>query len=629
VPFASREQHAALFRHGFALHQQGDLSQAADAYRKVLAVQPGHFDALHCLGIICLQRGDPQQALDLIGRAITVNAAIPEAHSNLGIALSDLRRPAEAVQSYDKAIALKPDYADAHNNRGNALNDLGQPREALQSFDRAIALKPDSAEAHKNRGNALAELGRHEEALQGYDQALALKPDLKLLYGQWLTARMNICDWRGADRAFAGLAERVARGATAAAPFGVLAVSNSAALQRRVAELYVNDRFPAAASAAPVPRYAGHDRIRVGYFSADFRNHAVASLIAGLFERHDRGKVEPHAFSFGPRTDDEMQKRLMAGVDSFVDVRAQSDADVAALARRLEIDIAVDLTGFTDGGRLGIFARRAAPIQASYLGYPGTSGAAYIDYLIADPTLVPDVDRPHYSEKIVYLPDSYQVNDSTRRISDRTVTREDAGLPPSGFVFCCFNKSHKILPETFDGWMRILGRVPGSVLWLLRDNDAATRNLRREAVARGVAADRLVFADRIALAEHWARHRLAGLFLDTLPYNAHTTASDALWAGLPVLTRIGETFAGRVGASLLNAINLPELIVRTQQDYEDMAVGLATNPERLAQIGRKLARNRLAMPLFDTALFARRLEQAYAMMVRRHHDGLPPADLWP
>jgi predicted O-linked N-acetylglucosamine transferase (SPINDLY family) len=366
----------------------------------------------------------------------------------------------------------------------------------------------------------------------------------------------------------------------------------------------------------------------VGYFSADFFEHATSFLMAEMFEKHDKTRFELMAFSFGPPTQDEMHKRLTRAFDTFVDVRDQSDDRIAVLAKEMEIDIAVDLKGYTAGSRPGIFARRAAPIQVNYLGYPGTMGADFMDYLLADPTLIPISEQVHYTEKIAYLPDTYQPNDTRRRISGRQFTRTEAGLPDVGFVFCCFNNSFKIMPDTFECWMRILRQVEGGVLWLLEDNSAAAENLKREATSRGIDPNRLVFAKRVAPDEHLARHRLADLFLDTLPCNAHTTASDALWSGLPVLTQLGQTFAGRVAASLLTAIDLPELITANSTDYETLAVQLASDPSNLARIRQKLAQNRSSKPLFDIERFTRNIEAAYSGMIKRHRAGLHPDHLY-
>jgi predicted O-linked N-acetylglucosamine transferase (SPINDLY family) len=576
-----------------ALHRQGRLAEAEALYQDILRGDPRHFDALHLRGVIALQTRRWEDGIALVRDAIALNGNVPEAHDNLGNGLRELRR-------YDEALA---------------------------SFDRAIALRPGDARLHRNRGSTLQSLDRHEEALASFANAFALQPELEFLPGMLVHTKMAICDWSDIQHDLAALEERIERGERAALPFPVVVLSDSACLQRKAAEIHVRARCPANSALGEIARRPEHARLRVGYFSADFQNHATAYLMAELFEQHDASSFDVTAFSFGSDTEDAMQQRLRAGFHRFIDVRHRTDQEVAALARELEIDIAVDLKGFTKDFRTGIFACRAAPIQVNYLGYPGTMGADYIDYIVADPILIPEADQLHYAEKIVWLPDSYQVNDTRRRIADETPTRAEAGLPPDGFVFCCFNQSLKITSAVFDGWMRILGRVSGSVLWLLHDNDVAVANLRRAATQRGVDANRLVFAPRQALPEHLARHRLANLFLDTVPCNAHTTASDALWAGLPVLTRTGATFAGRVAASVVNAVGLADLIVTTQDAYEAKAIALATDPDALTAVRQTLARNRLTAPLFHTARFTTHLEAAYRAMVARYQAGLPPAPI--
>jgi predicted O-linked N-acetylglucosamine transferase (SPINDLY family) len=417
-------------------------------------------------------------------------------------------------------------------------------------------------------------------------------------------------------------------GTAAPNPFYVLTLSDSAALQKRAAELWVREECPPNDSLPAVPKRGRRDRLHIGYFSADFHDHATSYLIAQLFELHDRSRFRVTAFSFGPDSQGAVRKRLKAGCDEFIVVRDKSDSEVALLARQRLLDIAIDLKGFTQDHRAGIFARRAAPLQVNYLGSPGTMGAPYMDYLIADRALVPAAHQAFYIEKIIYLPHCYQVNDAKRVIAEKSFTRAELGLPQTGFVFCCFNNSYKILPDTFDRWMRILSRVPGSVLWLLGDNPAAIRNLRREAAARRVDPQRLVFADRIDLPEHLARHRAADLFIDTVPCNAHTTASDALWAGLPVLTCRGEGFAGRVAASLLTAIGLPQLITSTLDQYEELAVRLAGDPGELAEVRQTLAANRLTAPLFDTPLYTRHIEAAFAEIYARYQADLMPENVF-
>jgi len=405
--------------------------------------------------------------------------------------------------------------------------------------------------------------------------------------------------------------------------FPVLGLTDSLQLQHQAAQIYTTSLFPPDDSLGEIPVKNRSGKIKLGYYSADLHNHATAYLMAELFERHDKSKFELFAFSFGPDTQDEMRARLVLAFDNFIDVRLQSDKDVAQLSRELGIDIAIDLKGYTTGARPRIFSYRVAPIQASYLGYPGTLGASYIDYLIADPILIPAESQAYYSEKIAYLPNSYQVNDRKRAISSRRFTKQELGLPEEGFVFCCFNNNFKITPDMLDTWVRILNAVEGSVLWLFEDNAAAGRNLREQAALRGLDASRLVFAPRMNLPDHLARHEAADLFLDTLPCNAHTTASDALWAGLPVLTCTGQAFASRVAASLLHAIELPELVTTNIKEYEDLAVELAHNPTKLQQLKDKLAANRLTTPLFDTELFASNLENCYSSMLERYHSDSP------
>jgi len=641
-------------------YQAGRLDEARALCLQVLQWRPRQPQALHLLGIVAAQTGDAEGAVRLFGEVLLLDPQNAAAHNNRGNALRALGRHEAAVASYDRAIALRPDHAAAHFEsgrtlvelrrceaaiasldraialnsghpgawyvRGNALYSLGRFEAALASYDRAIALEPAAASAHHNRGNALVMLEQAEAAVASYDEAIALDPDMTSTYGARLHARMQIADWRDFGPEVARLAARIERGEPASNPFAMLALCDCPPLQLRAAQNWVRahcspgDMLPALAA-----RSRG-ERLRVGYFSADFRCHAISYLTAELFEAHDRSRHELTAFSLGADTQDDMRKRLEASFDRFLDVQEKSDHDIARLARSLQIDIAVDLGGFTRGSRPGIFALRAAPLQVSYLGYLGTISAGYMDYLLADETIVPATHRQYYSEKIVHLP-SYQVNDSQRRIAAKRFTREELGLPVAGFVFCCFNATYKITPGTFDGWMRILKRVPDSALLLLGGSATLERNLHAGARERGVAPGRIVFGARLPLAEYLARYRAADLFLDTLPYNAGTTASDALWAGLPVLTCMGEAFAGRVGASLLKAVGLPELIASSQEEYEKLAIELASQPKMLADIRAKLAGDLRTTPLFDTATFARRLETAYAAMYARYHAGLAPEHL--
>ncbi|HEY1890349.1 MAG TPA: tetratricopeptide repeat protein [Steroidobacteraceae bacterium] len=642
---------------GIIAAQTGDPGRAVALFGEVLQLEPRNVAAHNNQGNALRALRQPAAALASYDRALAIQPDQAPTHNSRGKALFDLGRYEDALASHDHAVALQPDYAAAYFERGralaalmrfeaaiasldraialacshpgawyvrgNALYALERFEAAVASYDRAIALEPKEARAHHNRGNALAMLGQYESAIASYDQAIALDASLPSSHGERLHARMQLADWRDFAPEVARLTARIERNEAASNPFVVLALCDSPPLQKLAARNWVRQKYPPDGALGALPARGRRDRIRVGYFSADFRAHATSSLTAGLFETHDRSRLELTAFAFGEDTRDEMRQRLAAAFDRFLDVRQQSDHDIARLARSLEIDIAVDLGGFTRGSRPGIFALRAAPLQVSYLGYLGTMSADYIDYLIADDAIIPQELRHDYAEKIVYLP-SYQVNDSRRRIAPLEFSRRQLGLPPAGLVFCCLNSTYKLTPGTFDGWMRILRRAPASVLYLLGGRPALERNLRGEAQARGVAADRIVFGARLPAAEYLARYRTADLFLDTLPYNAGTTASDALWAGLPVLTCTGATFAGRVGASLLTAVGLPELIAPSAHEYERLAVELADDPQRLAGIRAKLAASLRTAPLFDTAASARHLETAYAKMYDRYVAGLPP-----
>ncbi|HEY2247388.1 MAG TPA: tetratricopeptide repeat protein [Bradyrhizobium sp.] len=621
------EQEAALlqsrFREAMALHRRSDLDAAERIYRDILARQSDHFDATHMLGVVLLQRRHTVEGIALIRRAIALNGEAASAHVNLGKALIDAKRADEALACFDRAIALDPTSAEAHAHRADIMVGLRRPEEALKSYRAAAGLRPDEPALQRNCGHLLAMLRRHDEAFAAYDRAFRLTPELVGVEGHRLYARMHLCDWRDWDADREHLIASVRAGQPSTQPFIFLAVPSSPADQLQCAQVWTTRHF-----SGETPRWRGerdlHERIRIAYLSADFRQHAASVLMAGMFERHDRSRFEVSAVSFGADDGSPMRKRVTAAFEHFIDARGLGDDAIADLVREHEIDIAVDLMGYTTNSRTGILARRPAPVQAHYMGFAGTMGAPFLDYVIADRVVIPDTARAAYSEKVVTLPNSYFVNDAGRPIAERAFTRAELGLPERGFVFCCFNGSHKITPDVFDSWMRILKRVNGSVLWLLADHPATIGNLMREAAARGVDPKRLIFARRIPPPEHLARHRAADLFLDTLPYNAHTTACDALWAGLPVLTRTGETFAGRVAASVLGAIGLGELITQSAAAYERLAVALATDPARLAAIRDRLVQNRLTTPLFDTRLFTRHMEAAFVAMHRRHQAGLPP-----
>jgi protein O-GlcNAc transferase len=649
----------ALLNRGLTLREMRRFAEALASCDRALAIRPDHAEALSLRAITLCDLERFEEALATCDQAL---APTPDDAAMLfcrGNALRALQCHEEALASYDRVLAIRPDHVEALNNRGLVLWELKRCEEALASCDEVLALRPDHVEALNNRGLALCDLSRFADALTSYDQALASAPDhvatlhnrglvlLKLdrhqdaiadfervrridtafpyLDGLLLHARMLCCDWRSFAPDLARLTERVRAGKRASGPFAMLGLSPSARDQLACAQTWVRDRRPA--SAIPVwkgERYR-HDRIRVAYLSADLHDHPVSYLMAGVFERHDRTRFETTAVSFGRDHASEMRMRLKGAFDRFLDVQNEGDRDVASRLRDLEIDIAVDLMGFTRDARTGILALRPAPVQVNYIGYPATMGADYVDYIIADRFVIPAQSQDLYAEKVVYLPETFQANDSARRIADGMADRAAAGLPDRGFVFCSLSNSYKITPPVFDVWMRLVGAVDSSVLWLFGSNPAVERNLRHEAERRGVAPDRLVFAPKIPYAEHLARYRLADLFLDTLPYNAGTTASDALWAGLPVVTVPGEAFASRMAASLLLSACLPELVTHSLADYEALALGLAQDAQLLAAVKTKLAQRRATSPLFDTDRFRRHLEAAYTTMWQRFQRGEAPA----
>jgi protein O-GlcNAc transferase len=650
----------AWLSRGNILVELSRSAEAVTAYDKALSLKPGLTEAWHGRGnaFAALKRDvdafasfdgalslKPDLAEAWLGRgnvlsdlkrhdeavaeydkALSLNPDIAEAWLGRGNVLFDLRRHDEAVTAYDKVLSLSPGMAEAWLGRGNVLFEANRHGDALAAFDRALSLKPDLAEGWSGRGNVFVGLKRYDEAFIAYDKALALKPDLAALEGERIHCRMHLCDWSNFETERDHLVRSVRSGKENTNPFAFLGVGSSAEDQFACAQLWTRKRYPPSRQALWREGIYRHDKIRVGYVSSDFRQHPVADLIAGVFECHDRSHFDVLGISIGKDDHSEIRQRVVRSFDRFIDAEALGAVEIAKRIREEEIDILIDLNGSTRDARTEIFARRPAPVQVNYLGYPGTMGANYIDYIVADPVLIPASQQSSYSENIAYLPHSYLPHDDTSRpVSERSFERGEFGLPADGFVFCCFNNAYKLNPELFRSRMKLLKAVDGSVLWLSEHNATAVNNLRKEAAAAGVEPDRLVFAKRLASsADHLARHRLADLFLDTLPYNAHTTASDALWAGLPVLTQIGATFAGRVAASLLNAVGLPELIAETAEQFESMAIELATTPERLSAIKHKLAQNRATQPLFNTKLYTRHLEGAYAAMHSRRQNGLLP-----
>jgi predicted O-linked N-acetylglucosamine transferase (SPINDLY family) len=646
----------------------GRLAEAAQSYRRSIEIAPDYADSLYNLGLVLRELGQLEEAERCFRRAAEIDPRDAETLAHLATLLHEARRFEEAGQAYrlaleiapgnaylwlrlgslscqtghtaeadrcygealerDPDLAAAPEFAAAQNDLGCALFGVERLDEAAECFARAVQLQPGYADAHFNFGVVHSLRGDNERALACAETALRLQPGNPTFAAKVLTEVQNLCQWPRLDELY-GLLRRNAQRAEQRPfnPFCMLSIPSTAAEQLRCAVKFsdmhahdvADDRRRLNFNFNREPR----SRLRIGYLSADFHRHATAYLAAELFELHDRSRFEVIAYSYGPEEGSEVRARLKSGFDRFVDVQSLSHAEAAAAIHADGVEILVDLKGYTVHARPQIMALQPAPLQVSYLGYPGTMGADFIDYLVSDRFISPVERAGDFSEKLVLMPDSYQVNDRRRKIA-RTPSRQALGLPGDGFVFCCFNQAYKILPEVFSAWMRMLQAIPGSVLWLLDLNPQATQNLRHEASGRGVDPSRLIFAPVLPLAEHLGRLAAADLFLDTLPVNAHTTASDALWAGLPLLTCAGESFASRVAGSLLAAVGMPELVTRTLAEYEALGLRLARAPVELAGLRNKLSRNRDAAPLFDTPRFVRNLESAFEVMWGIHRSGGAP-----
>ncbi len=609
---------------GTVLKDLRRLDAAAAILERAIGLQPDYAEAFYNLAAVLREQGRLDRALDCYGRAASLHPNYVDAINNAGIILQETGRAGEAIDLYRGLVSAAPSRADVYNNMGTALLVEGRPEEAREAFQHAVALREDFPEALYNLGNAARELGNLARAIGAYESALRVRPGYAEAYCQLVYHRRQACAWDCFDADEEGMLDLVRRGARVP-PFYLLTTCASAADQLACARQWAapiqRDREAVFQHAAT--KHGG--RIRLGYLSGDFHQHATAHLIAELFEGHDRGRFEVFGYSYGPDDGSPMRARLVRAFDRFVDIRACSHGQAAAAIHHAGVDILVDLKGYTQQARPAITAQRPAPVQVSYLGFPATMGADFVDYLMVDSFVVPADQQPFFSEQLVHLPGCYQVNDRKREIAGSCPSRQECGLPADEVVFCSFNHSYKISPRVFDVWMRLLKEVPGSALWLLKSNDLVRGNLTLEAERRGVDPGRLVFAPVVQPAEHLARLSRADLFLDTLPCNAHTTASDALWAGLPVLTCSGSTFAGRVAGSLLNAAGIPELVTQSLEEYEELALALARDPDRRSALRRRLNSARDGSALFDLPKLAGHIEAAYARMWQNWLRGMQPA----
>jgi len=614
---------------GNVLKEQGNLEEAVVSYGKALSFKPDYVMAYYNMGHAFQDQGNLEKAIEAFRKAIVIKPDYAEAHNNMGRTLQDQGNLEGAIVSYCKALSLKPDYVMAYYNMGHALQEQGNLEKAIEAYSKVIAIKPDYTDAHYNMANALREQGNLEKAIEAIGKALAIRPDYESLVAQKLHWQAHICDWNSIAKDLKRVPEL---GITKkhVPPFALLSLEDSLDRHLTRSKIYAKAKYSQKVLLPKDKPSKRPKRIRIGYFSTDFKEHPVAYLIAKVLEQHNRDQFEVFGYSIYGSSSCIMRQRLKKSFDSFTDVQSMSDRDIALQARQDKIDIAVDLNGHTRYARTGIFAYRAAPIQINYLGYPGSMGMEFIDYIVADQHLIPSGSQKHFSEKQIYLPNTYMPTDDSRELSQKPMNRNDMGLPDDAFVFCCFNNNYKISPNEFDIWMRLLTKVEKSVLWLRKSNQISKINMKNEAQKRKVDPSRIVFADKLPMDEHLARHKLADLFIDTFAFNAHTTATEALWAGLPVVTKIGLGFAARVAGSLLNAVGLPELVTETERDYEALILELATNPTKLAKIKEKLATNRLTQPLFNTELYIKHLENGYQQAYKSYFEGnLPQAIIVP
>lgn len=616
------EMDQAFLIRAVELQGQGQEQEAERLFRLYLGVHPHDPIALYSLAVILLKRGDVATALPLLEQGTQRNPGFAPLWAAYASAQQATGLRDEALASYDKALAAKPDYIEALVNSGALLRESHQHLAALERFNKVLTINPNYESALGNCAILLTEFKRSEQAIAMFQRLLSINPRYDYGLGLLSYERLHACDWTDFDTTSAAIVQGVRAGERVCKSLGFMALSDSAADHQRCARTFAEHRFPPAARLLWNGERYQHERIRIAYISPDLREHPVGHLMAGIFERHDKHRFETIAISLGVDDSSRLRERMVKAFDHFIDARQMTSRQIAQTMREMEVDVAIDLAGYTSDSRTDVFSHRPAPVQVNYLGYPGTLGLACIDYIIADRHVIPPEHQAFYDEKVVYLPDSYLPTDGGIQIAERTPTRAECGLPDDGVVFCSFNHDYKISPHMFEVWMRLLQQVPGSVLWLMSRNESSQKNLRQHAERLGVAGDRLVFAKRVPRVEdHLARYRQADMFLDTHPYNAHTTAADALMAGLPVVTYMGQAFPARVAGSLLTTVGLPELVTHSLADYEALALKLATSPALLTDVKARLAHQKANTPLFDTPRFCRNLEGIYTAMWRKAQLG--------
>lgn len=612
---------------GAALASVGNLNEGLTYLERAAKLEGTSCELFFNIGRIYDANFDYKNALEFYKKSLSLKNDFIPAIINKGIAHYELKEFNLALLSYEAALKIAPDMWEIWLNLGNLFQHTEQLIKSISAYDKALALSPQNSEVLASKSDVYQRLRRYQDAISSMEEALIVNPHFAYLPGALLHSKMCICDWADFQNAKTQLCNAVVLGERASPPFPLLAITDDERIHLKASQTWSIDRMPSPLPALrPWPKKS---KIRLAYYSADFHQHATAILILDLFKFHDAENFELCLFSYGPNTQDSLQQSIASLAFQFIDAREMSDDDIVNLSHELKIDIAIDLKGYTEKSRASIFSKRAAPVQISFLGYPGTLGTTFFDYIVADSQLIPVEQQRFYTEKIIYLPSSYQINSDTRTLSLKQFSRLDFKLPENGFVFCSFNHNYKITPEIFAIWMSILNNTENSVLWLLADNAIAASNLSAEAQRLGINSDRLIFTQRLSLPEHLSRHKLADLFLDTTPCNAHTTASDALWAGLPVLTCVGQSFASRVSSSLLTALNLPELVCTNIADYEQKAISLAQNPAAIGGLKSKLSESIKSSSLFNSQEFTKNIEAAFQQVYEISLNGREVKNLHP
>ncbi len=618
---------------GIALHASGQLDEAKKIYENIIQSETSNFQAIHLLGVIFFQKKNYSKSIELINNSININPKNFTAYNNLGNVFKELRKYSDAITNYNKAIEINPNYSGCLYNLAKTYTAISNYELAMNFYKRTIVSNPNFLDAYYDYAELLDMLGMHDQALKNYYKLLKLKNNYPCLKGSIAYLKLKTCQWQNLEEDIKDIENSIIE-EQAVNPFHVTVITDSSKLQKIAIEKYSQYKFPeinislsSETNTSFFEKNTNKKKIKIGYYCADFSNHPMGRLAAGLFENHNKDAFEIYGFYFGS-VNDSSTFRISNACKKFINVFSKSDIEIANLSRSLGIDIAIDFNGFTKNCRPNIFAYRSAELQINYLAYPATMGSKYMDYIVADKILIPENNKKFFTEKIIYLPKCYQVSDQKRLISEKKISKKDFNLPEDKFIFCCFNNVIKINPGIFEVWMKILKNNKNSILWLLSNNNVVINNLKSEAEKRGINKERLIFCNKLTNENHLARYKLADLFLDTTPYNAHVTANEALYCGVPVLTLIGNSFASRVGASILTALNMEELIARSKTEYFDIASSICQDSNKFKSIKEKLLNNKQNSTLFDTKLYVKNLELAYLEIYKKNKKNLKPENIY-